>query len=194
MSHNVHLDLFQQIAEHAIRTDCLTVGLVSGHRLGNDVRCVHRFAGQVISSLVEADCHEKMLVCRIIVERPLLKRFGLGFKERTDQEVVPPIRRSAIGNWFQVDVPITLGDSAPWMLQQIPKLLPQWKQQYRLILIDLGPIHLVTSRAIGRLCDANYLLLGPNSSASADWLLQYVDYHAYCGSNIVGTMLASFAA
>jgi hypothetical protein len=63
-----------------------------------------------------------------------------------------------------------------------------------MILIDLGPINLIPSRTIGRLCDTNYILLGPNTSASAQWILQYVDYHTYCGSHIAGTLKSSFAA
>ena len=112
----------------------------------------------------------------------------------SDPKIDPGIEKSALGDWHQIDVPMVLGNTAPWALQQLPRWLPKWKLRYGVILIDLGPIHLVASRTVGRLCDSNYIVLGPNSSASAQWLMQYVDYHSYCGSHIVGTLVSSFAA
>lgn len=183
-------DLFRQLAQQASEAQCLTIGLVNGHRDGNDVRCLHRLAGQLSAELAKAHCPSSLLVCHLNIEHPFWGK--LGFLEEDYEE--PQIAKSPLGDWYAIDVPITLGRSAPWMLQQLPRWLPNWKQRFRLILMNLGPIHLVTSRTIGRLCDANYMLLGPNSSASADWLLQYMDYHGYCGSNIVGTIVAGFAA
>jgi hypothetical protein len=169
---------------------CLTIGLISGHREPNDARCVYILAGQLAQRLSTRHGDSDLLVCRLEIDCPVLARF----RTVSDEPLEPEIEKSALGNWHEVEVPMTLGQSAPWALKALPRWLPKWKLRYKMILIDLGPINLIPSRTIGRLCDANYLLLGPNSSASAQWILQYVDYHTYCGSHIAGTLVSSFAA
>lgn len=181
---------YQQIARQASHSQGLTVGLISGHREPNDPRGLYKIASRLVESMANFRCHSGLLVCRLDVESRTWSIFG----EAAEQKIEPVIEKSALGDWYQVDVAMTLGNTAPWSLQQLPKWLPKWKLRYSAILIDLGPIHLVSSRTIGRLCDANYIVLGPNTSASAQWLLQYVDYHAYCGSHIAGTLVTAFAA
>ena len=184
---------YEQLANQSQHSQGLTIGLISGHRDQNDPRCIYKIASRLVSAMPCNRTRSQLLVCRLDVQSPLLGRLG-AWGTDTDQHVEPIIEKSALGEWFQVEVPMVLGNSAPWALQQLPRWIPKWKMRYSIILIDLGPIHLVSSRTVGRLCDANYIVLGPNSSASSQWLLQYVDYHAYCGSHIAGTLVTSFAA
>jgi len=181
---------YDQIARQGSHSRGFTVGLISGHRDQNDPRCIYRIAARLTKAMANYRSNSGLLVCRLEVRCPL---WG-SWLATPEQKVEPIVEKSALGDWHQVDVPMTLGNTAPWSLQQLPRWLPRWKLRYNIILIDLGPIHLVSSRTIGRLCDSNYIVLGPNSTASAQWILQYADYHAYCGSHIAGTLLTGFAA
>lgn len=168
----------------------ITIGLISGHREPNDPRSVHRIAKRMSEALSAHSSHLSMLVCNLNIHTGVTV-FGAKTNETLDE---PEITKSALGNWDQVQVAMRIGSSAPEPLQRLPKWLAKWKHRYSLILVDLGPIHLIPSRMLGRLCDANYLMLGPNWCASSQWLLQYVDYHEYCGSHILGTVVTTIAA
>lgn len=184
---------YDQLARQSQHSQGLTIGLISGQRDQNDPRCIYKIANRLVSALPNNRTKSQMLVCRLDAHCPLLGRWG-NWGTGVDQQIEPIIEKSALGDWYQVEVPMILGNTAPWALQQLPKWLPKWKMRYSIILIDLGPIHLVSSRTVGRLCDSNYIVLGPNASASSQWLMQYVDYHTYCGSHIAGTLVTSFAA
>jgi hypothetical protein len=58
-----------------------------------------------------------------------------------------------------------------------------------MIMIDLGPMHHVPSRTIGRLCDHCYVLLGPDLCASVDWIRQHLAWHDRAGSTVGGTII-----
>ena len=85
-----------------------------------------------------------------------------------------------------------VASSASWSLQQIPRWLPKWRESFQLILIDLGPAHLVPSRAIGRLCDTSYLLLGPKPCGSHEWIMQQLAWHHLSGSTISGSIVSTY--
>ena len=180
----------EDLVHQAAGSQCLTIGLISGHREPNDARCIYRLAGRISHGLNGSRGNGGLLVCRLNIEIPMLPRFRKPVEERVE----PEIEKSALGNWHEVEVPMKICQTACWTLQSLPRWLPKWKLRFQMIVVDLGPIHLVPSRTIGRLCDTNYLLLGPNNCASPQWILQYRDYHAYCGSHIDGTVVSSFAA
>lgn len=178
------------LVKQAAGAQCYTLGLISGHRDPNDARCVYKLARLFADRLSKQVSNSDLLVCRLNIDCPILAKFCRADDSPTEPEII----RSALGDWYEVEIEMTIGQSAPWTLKALPRWLPKWKHRYSMILIDLGPINLVPSRTIGRLCDANYIVLGPNSSASAQWILQHVDYHTYCGSHIAGTLVSSFAA
>lgn len=163
----------------------LTVGLISGARYGNDARCVNQLVS-VLASRAKAAGEEYRLLC---VRLAVMSNEKL--EQPADQtESVPPAMRSPLGPWSEVTIPVPVGARASWSLLQIPTWLSAWKEAFRLILVDVGPINLVPSRIVGRLCDVNYLHLGPEECASSDWLLEHMAWHDRSGSKIVGSLLS----
>lgn len=180
-----------EIAGITLQSKNVTLGLISGNRSNNDARVVFQLVRQLQHSL-DAKCADaSMLLCRLDVRSP--SSMSLLTKEADDLPE-PKIEKSALGNWGVVEVPMTVGNVAPRALQMVPRLLPKWKLRYNLVVIDLGPLHVVPSRIVGRLCDCNFVVLGPGSCASAQWITQYITYHEDCGSHIGGTICATAAA
>lgn len=167
----------------------LTVGLISGARYGNDPRCVNRLVGALAARAKTAGDEYRLLSVRLsVVTNEKLEQPP----EKT--AAVPPAIRSPLGPWSEVSISVPVGARASWALLQIPSWLSTWKEAFRLILVDLGPINLVPSRIVGRLCDVNYLHLGPDECASSDWLLEHMAWHDRSGSDIVGTLLSDHTA
>jgi len=106
-------------------------------------------------------------------------------------EQAPQPQTSPLGSWSEVSIPVPVGQRAGWALEELPHWMFNWKRQHALILIDLGPISEVPSRVLGRLCSGCYILLGPESCASRDWILQHVAWHEHSGSTICGTLVAT---
>jgi hypothetical protein len=169
---------------------CTTIGLTSGNRYPNDARVIYRLAKSLSEALLEGRQESNLLLCRLDVKSIA---WGL-FRSSENTDVEARIEKSALGSWDHVEIPIVVGNVAPKSLQQFPRLLPKWKLRYSTIIVDLGPIHQIPSRTIGRLCDANFVVIGPNSCASAQWISEQVDYHLDCGADISGTIVASAAA
>lgn len=173
---------------------CLTIGLTSGNRNPNDARVVYRLVKSLTDSIGQqrgdSQGDSSLLLCRINVQ---LLPFGplLTF---SDEVVEQRIEKSALGAWDQVEVAVSVGNVASKSLQQVVRTLPKWKLRYKTIVIDLGAIHHLPSRIIGRWCDSTYVLIGPSTCASAQWITQFVEYHRDCGSHIAGTITASAAA
>lgn len=180
-----------EIAGITCQSKNVTLGLISGNRFSNDARVIFRIVRQLQQSLASISSDASILLCRLDVRSP--SSMSLLIKE-SDELPEPKIERSALGNWSVVEVPMTVGNVAPRALQMVPRLLPKWKMRYNLVVIDLGPLHVVPSRIVGRLCDCNYVVLGPGSCASAQWITQYINYHEDCGSHIAGTVCATSAA
>lgn len=169
----------------------LTIGLASGNRYPNDARVIFRIVKALSNSLVEHRGKSNLLLCRLNVET-----LGSGLFEppKTSESVDARIEKSALGCWDFVEIDVPIGRVAPPSLQLIPRWLPKWQLRYHTIVVDLGPIHQVPSRTIGSICDAIYVVLGPNGCASAKWISQHVDHHTECGSPIAGTIVATAAA
>jgi hypothetical protein len=180
----------EQLATLSVQTKCLTVGITSGHREANDARAIYRIASALDDALVQLSSQPKLLLCRLEVHKSSLAISLLG---DSSQQADPTVRKSALGRWNQIDIDIRLGSTLPKQLSQIPRWLPKWKMAYDLILIDLGSMHLVPSRTVGRLCDAVFVMLGPNTCASAHWILEQVDLHQQAGCHIAGTLVANVA-
>ncbi|MBX3422372.1 MAG: hypothetical protein KF752_12540 [Pirellulaceae bacterium] len=167
----------------------ISIGMISGHRDACDLRAVYMVAKELSLAINSIPGNQGLLLIRLSMYSKLP-----GMKSGVEESVEPLVQKSALGAWHQTEISIQLGSTASPALQQLPRWVVNWKLGYSLILLDLGPIHLVPSRMLGRLCDQNFLLLGPNFCASAQWLMQFIDYHAYCGSHIAGTLVSSLAA
>ena len=187
-------DQLQPWADHLARisrgTKSLTVGLMSGSRFSNDARAIFRMARAVQQGLTEQSLSRSLLLVRLDVHCPKIPLLG---SPTTELENEPTIERSALGNWMSVEVPVQIGNVASPGLKQLPRWLAKWKQHYEVILVDLGPMHLVTSRLLGRFCEFNYVVLGPTSCASAQWILQHINHHEECGAHIAGSIIAAAA-
>ncbi len=179
-----------ELSKIVCTTKNLTIGLCSGNRFNNDARIVYRILKSLQAATAEVAPEANMLLCRLDARQT--SPWDL-VCSRDEQVAEPKLEKSALGNWDCVDVPITVGNVATRSLQQVPRWLPKWKLRYNLIVVDLGPMHLVPSRIIGRLCDGSYVILGPDSCASAQWISQYVSHHEECGAHIAGTIVAAAA-
>lgn len=179
----------EQIARQAVGAKCTTLGLTSGSRQANDRRTIDALA----RSLAEQLLHSPRASAQLLVLR--LDVFLSTSLERLDDQPAGPPRpcKSPLGEWSEVTIPMPVGKRASWSLEHLPHWLPAWKSQFCCLLIDLGPIHLVPSRLIGRLCDSCYVLLGPDACASQEWLLQHIAWHDRSGSAICGTIVTSLA-
>jgi hypothetical protein len=163
-----------------------SIGLMNGSRFPNDRRVIDRLVKSVTLELGE-----------LSGETILLLRLGSTAGENattTTQATAPVASKSALGPWYEISLPMPPSKSAPWALEQIPHWLPQWKLRHRVVVIDLGPMHLAPSRVIGRLCDACYLILGPSTCASHDWIMQQIDFHSRYGTVIAGSVVATTSA
>ena len=161
-----------------------TVGLTSGSRESIDRRVVDRLTLSAAARIDDPLLLVRLMVTESSAERALM--FTQGFPYET-----PPLKRSALGNWNEVSLAVPVGGSAPATLQSLPKWLAGWKRNHRLILVDLGPMHQVPTRTIGRYCDNCYIVLGPISCASHAWIMREIAILDHCGVSLVGTILAS---
>ncbi len=181
-------DWSQSIADQARSSRSMTVGLMSGSRQSTDRRALDQLARQVSRAVSATRLDPRMLLVRLDIQVPSkLARLADG------EQRVPEVKASPLGRWSLVEVPMPVLATAPWTLEQLPRWLPTWKAKFGLIVIDLGPMHLVPSRVIGRLCDATYLILGPESCASEDWIQYHLAWHARSGTHVVGTLVSCFS-
>jgi hypothetical protein len=167
----------------------ITIGLTSGSRTANDARVIFKIVKALQAAIAERRPKHSLLLCRLDVTSAPLELLSTA----VDIDTEARLERSALGEWDHVEIDVCIGSYAPKSLLKIPRLLPKWKLRYDTIIVDLGAIHQVPSRTIGRLCDANFVIIGPNSSASAQWIKQYVDHHTACGSHIAGSIVAAAA-
>ena len=174
-----------EVAAAAYSASTYSIGLLSGSRFPNDrrlIECLVKSATQELGQLTGAST--------------LLLRLDNAVDESspTAGRTAPVATKSPLGAWYEISLPMPHSKSAPWSLEQIPHWLPQWKLRHRLVAIDLGPMHLTPSRIIGRLCDACYLVLGPSTCASHDWIMQQIDFHSRSGTVIAGSLVATASA
>jgi hypothetical protein len=182
---------------------CLTVGLISGSRQRNDRRAIDRLPQVLVNQLRDAELDPRLLLVRLDVfvvsrlsanSRVELSGPTLESRYSHGEQSEPELNESPLGRWLQVDVPMPVGETASWTLQRLPRWLAKWKEEFSVILLDLGPICLVPSRIIGRLCHKNFVLLGPDPCGSHEWILRHVAWHHESGSNICGTLVTSISA
>lgn len=181
------------IAEEAKSTPCLTLGLTSGSRQGNDRRSIDQIVAEVADELQLTESSALTSTQRMLVVR-LEVHASRDLERAVDQSAKIPVpQRSPLGVWYDVAIPMPVGKRASWSLEQLPIWLPVWKNTHSLIIVDLGPVNLVPSRMVGRLCDACYLLLGPTPCGSHEWIMQHIAWHQRSGSTVCGTIVASAA-
>lgn len=173
----------QLVCEHASAAVNLTVGFMSGSRLDIDRRAVDRLTGAATTDLGLPTLLIRLSVCGAAIYVP-----HAGTSTMVDDRPTP--RVSPLGSWSEVSLDMPLGGSAPRVLELLPKWLVGWKKEYRLILIDLGPMHQAPCRTMGRYCDACYLVLGPYSCASHAWIMQQIALQSRSGVLLAGTIVA----
>lgn len=165
---------------------CTTIGLMSGSRFVCDRRAIDALTRVVDEARGLRRLSLPMLLVRLdVIEGASLERAS------EQSEAAPVPQSSPLGQWSEVTVPVPVGSRASWSLEQLPRWLHAWKRQFRVLVIELGPMHQVPSRVIGRLCDANYILLGPSTCGSRDWILQHAAWHEQSGSTICGCLLTT---
>jgi hypothetical protein len=175
-----------EILQECSTKTCTAIGLINGSRFGCDRRVVDALAGMLDQARGHRRITLPMLLVRLQVEA------GISLERPTEQmDSAPPLSPSPLGNWSEVSIQVPIGRRASWALEQLPHWLFSWKRQFPLVLIDLGPIHEVPSRIVGRLCSGCYILLGPEACASRDWILQHVAWHEQSGSTICGTLVTT---
>lgn len=175
-----------EVAAAAEKATTYSIGILSGSRFPNDRRAIERLVKCAAAGLGESSGATTLLL-RLDASAP-------DPGAPIARTIAPVATKSPLGPWYEITLPMTPSNSAPWALEHIPHWLPQWKLRHRLVAIDLGPMHLAPSRVIGRLCDACYLLLGPSTCASHDWIMQQIDFHSRCGSVIAGSLVATTSA
>lgn len=171
------------VSDHANAAINLTVGLMSGSRLDIDRRAVDRLA-----IAATAELRLSTLLVRLSVQAT--KAAQPHVRVSTELPDAVAVKESPLGRWREVALELPLGGSAPRVLETLPKWLAGWKKEYRLILIDLGPMYQVPCRTVGRYCDACYLVLGPESCASHTWIMHQIALLSRCDVPLVGTLVA----
>ncbi|GAB5405994.1 MAG: hypothetical protein Aurels2KO_42250 [Aureliella sp.] len=177
-------ELFKSQSDDA----CKTLGMISGSKQNCDPNCITNIARQVSGCAAELGDNRSLVV-----------HLDVFLSKETDRLLdqpagIPPTTRSPLGNWRDVTIPMPVGFEASWSLLQIPSWLSSWRSQFGVILIDLGPCHLVPARSIGRLCGANVVLIGPSATASREWLASHLDHLRESGVSVAGSILASRAS
>ncbi len=176
----------QQIVEQSMPASCTTIGLTNGSREGCDRRAIDALARRFQEEFAAAGRHRKLLILRLNV--------FAGREESLDAEqtlATPAPVASPLGAWSEVTVSVPIGRRAGAALENLPHWLPVWKREANLVIVDLGPMSEVPSRVIGRLCDSCFVLLGPGTAASREWILQHIAWHDRSGSAICGTLLVA---
>lgn len=175
------------LLSEANTADNLTLGIVNGSRLPNDRRTFDRIMQSVTSALQTTG--KRALVIHLDATTVESKEPPTSPENRR----IPVAERSPLGNWSEVNIPILGRSKATWELEQLPTWLPVWKDAFQVIVLDLGPMHLPESRAVGRLCDGCYVLLGPDACGSSEWIMQQAAWHHKVGSIITGTLVSSLS-
>lgn len=178
------------LAAEAHASSCMTIGLVGGSRVANDRHAVEQVVGQVTRELQRLDASDRCLLLHAFTDTSNRGTAAAGPLESR----IPVAQRSPVGPWFEVALQTTPGGSfSDSTTACLRSWLPVWKQSFRLIMVDLGPVHEPNARALGRLCDGSYLLLGPAACGSQEWIMQQIAWHNQSGSIICGSLVVSTA-
>jgi hypothetical protein len=175
-----------QIVRESSPARCTSIGLTCGSRDATDRRVVDALTRSLSQQSSSSRRESRLLLLRLNV-------FHSTELDRQDDQPLgaPRPTTSPLGDWSEVTVPMPVGRRASWSLQNLPRWLPAWKSEYRMLVVDLGPMDLVPSRSIGRLCDSCFVVLGPDYCASHEWILEHVAWHDRSGNTICGTILVN---
>lgn len=169
-------------------SNTMTIGLTSGSRYASDQRSVDGLAQAIHSALSKRyDATRTMLLLRLKNAVSSEQRLG-----ENEKQIGPSIIDSNRGEWSEVTVPVPVSHGAYGSNSAVDYLshwMATWKQEFSVILVDLGPICTAPSRMIGRLCDGCYILLGPETCGSREWILRHVAWHQQNGSTVCGTLV-----
>lgn len=173
-----------ELAQESQRTHCTTVGLISGSRTAAPRCVIEGYARLIADALAALRARRPMLIVRLDSTGKLDSR-----RAAQNAESTPHIAVSPLGPWSEVAIAVPTGKQSLATLERLSYLLPEWKREFGFVLIDLGPIAEAAGRLIGRHCDSSFVLLGPESCGSYEWLLQHIAWHAKSGSTICGTLV-----
>ncbi len=87
-----------------------------------------------------------------------------------------------------------ISHTAPATLIQLPRWLPKWKQRFGLLLLDLGPMHLVPSRTDRPAARQLLPTLGPQHLRFTGSTTRHVNWHRQSGSVICGSLVSQFVS
>jgi hypothetical protein len=178
-------DWANSLAEEASMSDSLTIGIVNGSKTPSDSFAIEGLISSLSESLRDADNEARCLLIRAEPHDPLST-----ISDPPSEPRIPVAAKSDFGCWCEASLVCNKdGNPTEGTAGMLHKWLPVWKKAFRLIVIDLGPIHGSTSRTVGRLCDGSYLLLGPTACGSQEWIMQQVAWHNQSGSTICGSLL-----
>lgn len=172
------------IAAEAMKAATFSVGLLAGNRVGNDRRAIDQLVKSLAASVAEQSLGGATLLVRLMPG-------DIRTAPAPQSNLVPTPEKSPLGNWYEFAVPVPSGTAAPWTVEKLPHWLRQWRQHHRVVMLDLGPMHSVASRVVARLCDVSYILLGPATCASHDWIVQQMAMHQRSGTVLVGSLVAN---
>ncbi|MFN3189239.1 MAG: hypothetical protein ACE361_01860 [Aureliella sp.] len=181
------LDWADGLVREAMEAECLTVGVMSGGRSGNDPRSLDRLLQAITSRMKTPATNARVLAVRCIDAE-------LATSEVDVVDRIPVAQRSPLGSYCEVELVSTERKRIAPGLNNLPNWLAEWKNAFQLILVDIGAIDSVAAKSIGRLCDGCYLLLGPYSCGSQEWIMQHVAWHNRSGSTVCGTIVAEHKA
>lgn len=172
------------VAQEAMSANCTTIGLISGSRDSTPRSVIEAYARLIANALSDLRSRHPMLIVRLSSHPAPASR-----RDHQQADSVPSVTASPLGPWSEVTIAVAAGKQARGTLESLSYLLPNWKREFGFILVDLGPIAEVHSRLVGGHCDSCFLVLGPESCGSHEWLLQQIAWHARSGSTICGTLV-----
>lgn len=173
-----------EVAQEAMLVNCTTVGLINGSRDSTPRSVIDVYARLLADALAALRSRRPMLIVRLSSDPVRVSR-----REHQHADSAPSVAASPLGPWSEVTICVAAGKQARDTLERLSHLLQNWKREFGFVLVDLGPISEVPSRVIGGHCDSCFLLLGPESCGSHEWLLQQIAWHARNGSTICGTLV-----
>ena len=173
-----------QVELEARGTQNITLGIANGHRHPTDRRVLDHLARGLTSAATPTILYGKLLIVRL---RDDLAEYALGRAGQGDTTLVAS--PSPLGGWDVIDLAVSrIAKQRAEVTQFIARALPTWKQQYKLILVDLGSLGDSISRQLGFLCDGSYVILGPESCGAPEWLRLQIGRHSQAGSQVCGTI------
>lgn len=172
------------VAQESMLANCTTIGLVSGSRHATPRCVIDGYARLIADAFSVLRPRRPMLIVRLSARPVAASR-----RDNQQADLAPKVTASPLGPWSEVSISIAAGKRARVTLESLSYLLPDWKAQFGFILVDLGSISEAPSRLIGGHCDSCFVLLGPESCGSHEWLLQQIAWHARSGSTICGTLV-----